>query len=121
MKILWKAKIVLNLLALEIVNAPEQSVFSPVDSRAALQTCKTTCHYPKTEWILAHCGKRSKRKVREDMHRRSHCIHNFSTSTRNVQVVKFCKERPEKTRVWSDQKTRCLILVQVDLRKKDEM
>jgi hypothetical protein len=49
----------------------------------------------KTGWILAHCVSLSKRKMNEEPKERSHAIHNFSTSTRNVQVQKNSSESGE--------------------------
>src|SRR5664279_2775638 len=76
----------LKLLALEFVYAPGTSALCPVDSRAVPTELLDYKSHLQTGRILAHCSDGSKRKVREGMSERSHCINNFSTSTRNVQV-----------------------------------
>jgi hypothetical protein len=105
-KKLWKANFALILQALEFFPAPERLVAAPVDLRGPFRPAEPSTIAFKLRWILAHCSGGSKRKVREGVQRSSHAIHNFSTSTGIVQVIRNSQILAEKIAVYTRRKMR---------------
>jgi hypothetical protein len=101
---LWKANFVLILQALEFFPAPERLVAAPVDLRGPFRPAEPSTIAFKLRWILAHCSGGSKRKVREGVQRSSHAMHNFSTSTGIVQVLRNSQILPDKITVYARRK-----------------
>jgi hypothetical protein len=101
---LWKANIALKLQALEFFPAPERLVVAPVDLRGPFRPAEPSTIAFKLRWILAHCSGGSKRKMREGVQRSSHAMHNFSTSTGIVQVLRKSQILPEKITVYAQRK-----------------
>jgi hypothetical protein len=87
-KNLWKEKDSPKASRLGVLARAGTSVLLPLWFRAARSDLQDHVPPIQTGWILAHCLRRSKRKVCEAQYQRSHGIHNFSTSTENVQVPK---------------------------------
>jgi hypothetical protein len=100
-KKLWKEKISAKASRFGVLARAGTKRFVPLWFRAARSDLQNHVPLFKTGWILAHCLRRSKRKVCEAQCQRSHSIHNFSTSIENVQVPKKCNENTE---IWRKRK-----------------